>query len=147
VSSFAALRGVQGGVVVVSDPVDIGAVVEQVLRGFELSAVACALEAAGYVVGRGLVVVEVLLDLREESEGGGLPKGDASAAVDQAPGGCPLSECGGADALPIRKLIVAALEGDDANPRPRRVWYIARFVGSVTRADGRVAGMEGRAKV
>jgi hypothetical protein len=44
-------------------------------------------------------------------------------------------------------VIVCAEVVVRAVARPRYVWYIARFVGSVTRAEGRVACMEGRAKV
>jgi hypothetical protein len=77
---------VERGEVVVADPVDLGAVIEQDGCRADVAAVAGAPEAAGDVPGRRLVDVEVSLDLGDESQGGGFEEvGVGTACPASAP--------------------------------------------------------------
>jgi hypothetical protein len=90
---FAATCGVERGQVVVADPVDVRATLQQVLGRRLLAAVADLPERPGNLDWcRRRRVCEARFEALVQSEGGRVPELDLRAAFDEAAGCVPLSE-------------------------------------------------------
>ncbi len=80
--------------IVVANPVDVGAAVEEVVGGGALAAVAGEPECLGDFFGGPRLgrVLEVARDAIHQAQRGGLPEVGLGTALDQSPRGFPLAE-------------------------------------------------------